>query len=358
LKNLLKLFQGSKAEEEILSKKSTSFKKKIEELEAKILNLNCWSEEQTDGFKSIKLQRDIDNLDTNLAGCEEEEKLFVKLQSAIEKNQTKDTVVISGWNVNLKSQKGYEFDFLIVSEPLKTIFQIEVKRTHTPKSRKSAIEQLQKGQQLFESRIPFPKEENWKYTKLMYFALNEKKEEFSSSDFPFCQKCQSYILGPATDFSEWWLQWNIHKYPPVPLKYQPAPLNRNIYAQAIEFLTFQMYIQEDCFTNQNLLDYTEEKIEKISTPEKLFFWSKVQYPLFNNSRNKRMVFISPFGTGKTTLLKAMARRLLVRREKVTFIFWDIENLLQKTYHEEFMIFNDQAQILLLKCKGNCFLQSS
>jgi hypothetical protein len=53
-----------------------------------------------------------------------------------------------------------------------------------------------------------------------------------------------------------------------------------------------MYIQEDCFTKQNLLDYTEEKIEKMSTPEKLFFWSKTQFPLLNDSRKKRILFIS------------------------------------------------------------------
>jgi DNA replication protein DnaC len=347
------LFKGLQKEEGILGNKSTSFKKKIQELEKCSLG-NSWSGEQRAGFNSIKIQKDIEDLDTNLAGCEEEERVFVKLQSTLEKSNTKDTVVISGWNVNTKGQKSCEFDFLIVSEPLKTIFQIEVKRTHSQKSRKSAREQLQKGKQLFESKFIFPNKENWKYAKVMYFALNEQKEDFKSSDFHFCQNCQSFILGPATDLTVWWgqitsylFQWESQS--------SLTPLNRNIYNQTVQFLTHQMYIQGDCFTNQHLLDHTEEKIEKISTPEKLFFWSKAQYLLYNDSRNKRMVFISPFGTGKTTLLKSMSRRLLENGEKVTFIFWENESLLQKTYFEEFKIFNEnQVQILNLKCKGKQF----
>ncbi len=352
------MFEGLKAEEDILSNPSNSFNSKMKQLEMLLIK-NCWTEEQTAGFKSIKELKDIEDQDTRIAGCEEEEKVFDKLQSALEKCKTKDTVVISGWNVNLKGQKSCEFDFLIVSEPLKTVFQIEVKKTHTQKSRKSAREQLEKGKQMFEARISFPKQENWKYVKVMFFALNEKKEDFISSKFQFCLNCQSYILGPGTDFSDWWKQMNFNL---TVLESQPpsSPLNRNIYTQTVQFLTRQMYIQGDCFTNQNLLDYTEEKIEKISTPEKLFFWSKAQYLLYNDSRNKRMVFISPFGTGKTTLLKSMSRRLLENGEKVTFIFWENESLLQKTYYEEFKIFSGHVQILNLKCKGKhlnglCFI---
>jgi DNA replication protein DnaC len=212
---------------------------------------------------------------------------------------------------------------------------------------------------LFETRIPFPREKKWKHVKFLFFALNEKKEVFKASDSPFCCDCQPYILGPGTDFSIWWEKMTAN-LSPMKSQSPSTTLNRDIYKQAIQVLTHQMYIQQDCITNQDLLNYTENKIEKISTPDKLFFWSKAQYPLFNDSRNKRMVYISPFGTGKTTLLKAMARKLLERGEKVILIFWENESLLQKAYHEDFKIFKDQIQILLLKCKGNqlngtCFI---
>jgi DNA replication protein DnaC len=353
LNNLLKLFEGSKDEEEILSNKATTFKVKIKQLEEKLLIHNCWSEEQTAGFKSIKELKDIEDLDTNLAGCEEEEKVFVKLQSTLEKSNVKDTVVISGWNVNTKGQKSCEFDFLIVSEPLKTIFQMEVKRTHTQKSRKSAREQLQKGKQLFESKVIFPNKENWKYVKVMFFALNEQKEDFKSSDFHFCQNCQSYILGPETDFSAWWEDMTFY-LSILESQSSSTTLNRNIYTKTVQFLTHQMYIQGNCFTNQNLLDYTEEKIEKISTPEKLFFWSKTQFPLLHDSRKKRMVFTSHFGTGKTVLLRAKAKQLIEKGEKIVFIFFgstDSYSLLRTTLQEEFGN-SHQVKIMTWKCKGS------
>jgi hypothetical protein len=312
---------------------------------------NFWTEEQIAGFKSIKELKDIEDQDTRIAGCEEEEKVFAKIQSTLEKSNTKDTVVFSGWNV--KGQDSCEFDFLIVSEPLKTIFQIEVKKTNARKTRNSAKEQLQKGQNLLKTRISFPKEENWQHVKYMFFALNEKQEVFIASDSPFCCSCQPYILGPGTDFSVWWEKMTSNL---SHLKSQSpsTPFNRDIYKQAIQVLTHQMYIQQDCITNQNLLNYTEEKIEKISTPEKLFFWSKIQFPLLHDSRKKRMVFTSHFGTGKTVLLRAKAKQLIEKGEKIVFIFFgstDSYSLLRTTLQEEFGN-SHQVKIMTWKCKGS------
>ena len=329
-------------EQQIISDPKTSFVKKIEKL-GKLNKKGKWSEEQYCHFSNISLQR----LDRNLAGAETEEKVFNNLRAALEKLNTKDTVVINGWNINYPDRHKCEFDFLIVSEPCKAIFQIEVKRTSSEPALQSAGKQLQKGEKLFQSRIPFPKEDNWKYVKVMFFALNVERKNLNSSDFQFCLNYQSYILGPSTDFSVWWEQMTKN----LSQLASSRALNRNIYTQTVQFLTQQMYIQHDCFTNQNLLDYTEEKIEKISTPEKLFFWSKTQYPLFKDSRNKRMIFISHFGTGKTNLLKAMSRQLLERGEKVAFIFWEKKSLLQMTYCYEFKVFKDQIQVFLLKCRG-------
>jgi DNA replication protein DnaC len=236
---------------------------------------------------------------------------------------------------------------------LKTIFQIEVKKTNARKTRNSAKEQLQKGQKLFKTRIPFPKEENWQHVKYLFFALNEKKEVFIAADPPFCCRCQPYILGPATDFSVWWGQMTAN-LSHLHSQTSSTPLNRDIYKQAIQVLTHQMYIQQDCITNQNLLDYTEEKIEKISTPEKLIFWSKTQFPLLHDSRKKRIVFTSHFGTGKTVLLRAKAKQLIEKGEKIVFIFFgssDSYSLLRNTLQDE-LGHSNQVKILTLKCTGS------
>jgi hypothetical protein len=359
LEELSKLFAGSIVDKEVL-KKPLKFEEKMKKLvEAKNLGTG-WSEEQKVQFDNIESRYNLIKLE--LAGPEEEEKVFDKLRSALEKLSIKDTVLISGWNIAFPKEDRCEFDFLIVSEPMKTVFQIEVKLTQNASNRKDGGEQLMKGLKICQARIPFPKQENWNYVQAMFFAFNKKGQYFNSHcdrhqsvtdhqcHSQFCKECQAYILGPETDLSAWWEQMTSSL---TNKEYQSpsTPLNRNIYKQTIQFLTRQMYIQEDCFTKQNLLDYTEEKIEKISTPEKLFFWSKGQYPLFNDSRNKRMVFISHFGTGKTTLLKAMSRQLLQRGEKVVFIFWENESLLQKNYRNEFKVFKDQIQMVLLKCRG-------
>ncbi len=362
LSELSKLFARTIVDKEILQNKKLTFKEKIEKLELAETLGTGWSDEQRGQFDNIKSRYNLIKLE--LAGPEEEEKVFNKLQSTLENLGIKDTIVISGWNITHPYPKEdcCEFDFLIVSEPLRTVFQIEVKLTQNSNNRKDAGEQLKKGLHITQSRIPFPKQEDWKYAQAMFFAFDKKGKVFNSQcngcqsviehlcNSPFCKDCQSYILGPETDLSVWWEQMT-SKLSNEESQSSPTPLNINIYTQTVQFFTRQMYLQQDCFTNQNLLDYTEKKIEKISTPEKLFFWSKAQYILFNDSRNKRMVFISPFGTGKTTLLKAMARKLLERGENVTLIFWDNESLLQMAYHEDFKIFKDQIQIFLLKCKG-------
>ncbi len=125
------------------------------------------------------------------------------------------------------------------------------------------------------------------------------------------------------------------------------PLNRDIYKQIIQVLTHQMYIQEDCITRQNLLDYTEEKGGKILTLEKLFFWSKTQYPLLHDLRKKRMVFSSQFGTGKTELLKAKAKQLAEKGKKIVFIFLGNSNSYSLLRNELQQEFGDQVLLMLL-----------
>ena len=354
LNELQKLFDESKLEEvAILSSKELSANEKMKKLQ-KLQKKNKWSEEQKSNFENINLGK----LNSNLAGAEEEEGVFNKLRFALEKLDAKDTIVINGWHIEVPVKDRCEFDFLIISEPLKAIFQIEVKQKCHDSAVQSAMKQLQWGQELFKSKIKFPEEENWKYVKAIYFALNEENKDFKSSEekadseFKFCQNCQSYLLGPATDFSDWWEQMNTAL---SEKESEPKSRNRNIYNKTVQFLTRQMYIQGDCFTNQDLLNYTEEKIEKISTVEKIFFWSKAQYLLMKEERKRRIVFASTFGTGKTILLISKAKQLLERGEKVIFVFFgnpDSYKLLRNTLKEKL---GDQAQIWMLKFKGYHFL---
>ena len=66
-------------------------------------------------------------------------------------------------------QKG-EFDFLIICEASKRIYQIEVKDTYKGKYKDNAANQLENGMKLLEEKIPFWNEESWKHVKIMCFG--------------------------------------------------------------------------------------------------------------------------------------------------------------------------------------------
>ncbi len=334
----------SQNEKQILENASTKFEDKYKLLEAIESQRNDWSKDQRAKFKEIKYRFGLMKRDPNLAGSRQEEEVYKKLRSALERLQVKDTVVINGWNIKRKC----EFDFLIVSEPLKTIFHVEVKLTYSGTERKRAEEQLQKGRNLFQSEIPFPQQEEWKYVGIIYFGFDRRRNKFESSASPYCQELQLFVLGSETDFEAWWQEIS-SKLTETLSKH----LNRNSYVQIVQFLCCQMY-QQKCFTTQGLLNYTEEMIDKISSPEKLFFWSKIQYSLFYDAGKKRMIFTSSFGTGKTVLLKAKAKALLDYGQKVAFVFVGEspkETLLQMQYRAEFQESQNWVTFHNITCEG-------
>ena len=84
-----------------------------------------------------------------VVGAEEEENLFNKLRDVLTTLQVRNTIVINGWKDNgsqVRTTK--EFDFLIISEPLKTIVHIEVKRHLNAETRDKAAKQLENGRKL------------------------------------------------------------------------------------------------------------------------------------------------------------------------------------------------------------------
>ncbi len=344
LHELSSIFASSKEEEGILKKPSTKFEDKFKLLETVESQETHWSEEQRAKFQEIKSRYNLEKLDTNLAGSEQEEEVFKKIRRALERLQVKDTVVVNGWNIKNKC----EFDFLIVSEPLKAIFQLEVKQTYSKQTRKKGAEQLQKGKSTLQSIVHFLPDD-WKYVGILYFAFDNRGKRFNLSTSQNCQNCQLFILGPETDFEAWWQELSSK----LTAK-KSTIFDRNTYIQIVQYLSTQMYKQRDCFTKQDLLHYTEDKIDKISTPENVFFWSKSQYPLLHDRRKKRMVFSSSFGTGKTVLLKAKAKTLLDYGQKVAFVFEGEspkETLLQMQYKEEFYELKNLVTFHHITCQG-------
>jgi hypothetical protein len=121
---------------------------------------------------------------------------------------------------------------------------------------------------------------------------------------------------------------------------QTNPENTETYTDIVKFLLHQMLMQKDCLTDSDISNCTQEKIERISTLENIFFWNNVQFSLLTNIAMKRVVFASTFGTGKTSCIKAKAEQLLKDNQKVVIVVFQDgdtskDSLLKKTYEIHF-----------------------
>ncbi len=105
----------------------------------------------------------------------------------MKENKIQNTVVFSGLKIKNAdlSEKG-EFDFIIISLPLKSIVQIEAKKGNNEKNREHADTQLNRGKEFFEENFPFPSSEDWNYIKMMCFG--------ESVTTNICKNCQKFVL--------------------------------------------------------------------------------------------------------------------------------------------------------------------
>ncbi len=320
-----------------------------------------------------------------LRGAEEEEKIFKEMQNSMKSLGIKNTVVINGWKDNgLNNTVKREYDFLIICEPLRTIFHIESKTAFNANNFRNAAKQLKSGLDFFQDKLPFPESEKWNYVRVASFAnmkeliskprdkksnmteemqktinnipnptdemtstkeeMINTKEEMSSlmlKRIPnICTKCQQFVVGPNWSFSNWW------KKIKAQLPSQTNTENSETYTDIVKFLLHQMLMQKDCLTDSDISNCTQEKIERISTLENIFFWNNVQFALLSDITKKRVVFASTFGTGKTSCIRAKVEQLLQEKQKVVIVVFQDgdtskDSLLKKTYEIHFQGIADQ-----------------
>jgi hypothetical protein len=278
-------------------------------------------------------KKELRNYIPNVLGGMEEETVYNTLKDSLKSNEVKNTVVVNGWKE--KSQEGNtkaEFDVFIISEPYQTIFHIEVKSTCTKKNCFKAAEQLERGLKLIQDKITFPKEEHWKFIKMMYFGRNDQKGSI------FCSGCQKFVLGPGNDI---WTE--ISGMVEKPTEANPS---KNTYLNVLKFLLFEMYKQEGCATAEQLTKETRKTSDAMSTAHNIFFWSKEQLNVIKATRiAKRVALTSEFGTGKTILLKEKAKEVLgtaklspPNKQTVVFIIFEGEAsdcILKQEYDNQF-----------------------
>jgi hypothetical protein len=210
---------------------------------------------------SEEKQRALKKYDNTITGGIVEEKVFNNLRTNLQETNVKNTVVINGFKEKGPSgMETGEFDFFIVSEPLQTIFHIEVKRTCSQNTADSAAKQLDRGLKLFQDKIPFPAEDNWKYIRMMCFGIDGEKHSI------FCPECQKYVLGPNKDV---WTEITKTIQQPV-----LAKASTQTYLNILKYLLFEMFKQESCATTQQLIKETRKTSDAMSTMEKSSFGAK------------------------------------------------------------------------------------
>ena len=301
-----------------------------------ILQVTLKYEARARGFLSDDKLKELKKHDSNLLGAEEEELLFNKLQSTLTKAGVKNTVVINGWEFRYSKKKTMgEFDFVIVSEPLKRIIHIEVKSSYSTLNQEKGSEQLKKLLDFAMENLPFPEEEGWNYNRFLYFGRGKERQIPVKETINTCPECQLFVLDFGKNLDEWWNEIS----QPIDISL-PNVASTSTYIQICKFLLHQMFQQGQCVTQNDIIRHTEETTLAIVTFENIIFWSNKQYSLMNDTQKTRVIFTSPFGTGKTTLIKAKAKELLKKNCKVTFVLFEEadtsqETLLKKTYQLEF-----------------------
>jgi hypothetical protein len=138
-----------------------------------------------DSIKQLPLLQTIFSIQV---GSEFENEIFEGLQVAMKEKKFQNTVVLSG--LVLKDSNLFalgEFDFIVISSPLKVIIHIEAKRGNNKRNREEAKSQLDRGQAFFEENFSFPISESWNYIKMICFG--------ESVDKDICKNCKSFIVG-------------------------------------------------------------------------------------------------------------------------------------------------------------------
>ena len=183
----------------------------------------------------------------NVGGIILESNVFKMHQQTFENLGVQDTVVICGWKDNTPSAKK-EFDFLIISLPLKAIIHIEVKRTLNKKSKESATKQLDDGHSIMNNKVPFLKKRDWKYIQYICFShLNANDDEIKE----FLTHAESQILALGTQICDWWK--DLMSKMPKKSSLIKSQADIATYLNILKYLFHQMFIQEDVLTQGKFL---------------------------------------------------------------------------------------------------------
>jgi hypothetical protein len=254
-----------------------------------------------------------------VAGLYLEEEVFNRIMETLEKLQVQDTVVINGLR-----RRSYQFDFVIVSYQLNTIFVFEIKNDLTHDTQNKLLEQLNRGLKFFESAFRFPPEEKWNLICLGY--VNQQKTK------SVCHISERFVLGPETNLELWWQEMTALLQP------RCSKASRKTYIDLIKVVLGGI----DMATEGQLVQATVDNINKMLSIKNLFSLEKT---------GKKVALLPSLYSISFILLKKHAKDLLARGKTVVIVLFAdaVDSLKIKKYQKEF---NNLCEIQVLLYSGD------
>jgi hypothetical protein len=254
-----------------------------------------------------------------MAGSKLEEGVFNRIMETLEKLQVQDTVVINGFR-----RRNYEFDFVIVSNQLNTIFVFEVKNYLTNKTQKYLLEQLSRGLKFFESEFWFPPEEKWNLICVGY--VNQQKTK------SVCHISERFVLGPKTNLELWWQEMTALLQP------RCSKASRNTYIDLIKVVLGEMDVATEGQVVQSTVDSI---INMLSIPNNVSL----------EKTEKKIALLPSLYSISTFVLKERAKEhSWVGKTVIIVLFADaVDSLKIKKYQKEF---NNLCEIQVLLYSGD------
>ena len=220
-----------------------------------------------------------------------------------------------------KAVRDFEKDFLIFNLSKRYIMSLEIKSDCHQGSLKSAKDQINGSQKLKGSKDLFEQwcgadisEENgWVFLSVISF---QRKTE----DLHFCDECTKYIIIGA-EFPEKFTQ--ITESIPDPPSNTEASARKEFKKMASSLIF--LVSSEPVITPAKITREVSKVIDIAGGANNLIFWNEIfcltpnQLSLLKDQSLTRVLFLSPPSCGKTWIMKAKARQLGLKGQKVVIL---------------------------------------
>ena len=245
----------------------------------------------------------------NVLGEQVERALAAVLKDHYADTHEKEVVVLQGpifKTPGEKMKKDEEHDLIIICKNSKCIICIESKKSLHAASIKKGLHQLESMKTLVERYFgPLLLSGEWSYVPLIHFQENRKK-------WSICPECRQFCILNLTELPEILARIENHLRPSC----KPSHEEYTRIVKSMIFTILAKDIGTPCTVAAELYDkiegtkYGKKYKQGQGDLKSILFWSPDQANIILSSdpRFQFVAFISSWSTGKTLLMKAMARK--------------------------------------------------